>query len=90
MGGFNQTPPGPQGPLSSLAGNSGQPAGQQQNDLSGAVEQIRQLEMNVAALAQQFPDAANEARQAVAAIRAMLVRITSGTQPGQPPAPPSV
>jgi hypothetical protein len=51
------------------------------------MEQIRQMEGNIQALASQFPEAAADARMAVQALHKMLVNIVANQQAPEPASP---
>ncbi|HEX6826169.1 MAG TPA: hypothetical protein VF077_07615 [Nitrospiraceae bacterium] len=87
------TPP-PFGPAA-LAGQPeapvvADPAEMQRQTLQSAVQQVRRIEDAILALADQFPVAARDARNAQEAIRSMLKRIVSTPTGEVEPAGPRV
>ena len=78
-----------------MAGASGeqatsQPANaesQKQQQLQSATMQIHQIEQSVTSVGRQFPQAANEVRMAVEAVRALARKIVSSPGQTEPAAP---
>lgn len=96
-GGASAAPPSPSGQAPPLAGappqqgaQNGNGSGDPSDQVKGAIQQFQDIHAQIEAMAQQFPDMAEDAKAALDSLNSGMVKVISSIQGGTEVSAPSM